>query len=72
MNTVFGKEVLKISWVFYLRILCFFQAEDLDVNASIHGNWTVENAKSKLHQFLQVNKINTDYKYTTVGPDHTK
>lgn len=48
------------------------EAEDLDVNAQIHGNWTVENAKSKLHQFMQTNKINADYKYTPVGPDHTK
>lgn len=48
------------------------EAEDLDVNASIHGNWTIENAKSKLHQFMQTNKINTDYKYTPVGPDHTR
>lgn len=47
-------------------------AEDLDVNAGIHGNWTVENAKSKLHQFLQSSKINSDYKYTSVGPDHTR
>lgn len=48
------------------------EAEDLDVNAQIHGNWTVENAKSKLHQFMQSNKINADYKYTPIGPDHTK
>ncbi|KAG8227389.1 hypothetical protein J437_LFUL000397 [Ladona fulva] len=47
-------------------------AEDLDVNAAIHGNWTIENAKSKLHQFMQINKIQTDYKYTLVGPDHTR
>lgn len=48
------------------------EAEDLDVNAAIHGNWTVENAKSKLHQFMQANKINSDYKYTQVGPDHSR
>lgn len=48
------------------------EAEDLDVNAAIHGNWTVENAKSKLHQFMQANKINADYKYTQVGPDHSR
>lgn len=48
------------------------EAEDLDVNAQIHGNWTIENAKSKLHQFMQSNKINADYKYHPVGPDHTK
>lgn len=47
-------------------------AEDLDVNAQIHGNWTIENAKSKLHQFMQTNKVNADYKYTPVGPDHTR
>jgi ATP-dependent RNA helicase A len=47
-------------------------AEDLDVNAQIHGNWTVENAKSKLHQFMQSNKIHSDYKYTQVGPDHSR
>lgn len=48
------------------------EAEDVDVNAGIHGNWTIENAKSKLHQFMQINKLNTDYKYTPVGPDHTR
>ncbi|XP_001604965.2 dosage compensation regulator isoform X1 [Nasonia vitripennis] len=48
------------------------EAEDVDVNASIHGNWTIENAKSKLHQFMQINKLNSDYKYTPVGPDHTR
>ncbi|KAK7867141.1 hypothetical protein R5R35_005856 [Gryllus longicercus] len=48
------------------------KAEDLDVNASIHGNWTVDNAKSKLHQFMQVHHIQADYKYTPVGPDHTR
>ena len=47
-------------------------AEDLDVNASLHGNWTMENAKSKLHQFMQINKINADYMYKAVGPDHTR
>lgn len=48
------------------------EAEDLDMNAAIHGNWTVENAKSKLHQFMQSNKINADYTYKCVGPDHTR
>lgn len=50
----------------------YFQAEDLDVNAGIHGNWTVENAKSKLHQYMQMNRVQTDYKYTPVGPDHNR
>nr|CAD7444842.1 unnamed protein product [Timema bartmani] len=48
------------------------EAEDYDVNASIHGNWTLENAKARLNQFLQVHKITAEYKYTVVGPDHTR
>lgn len=47
-------------------------AESLDVNASIHGNWTIENAKARLNQWLQQNKLNPDYKYTCVGPDHAR
>lgn len=47
-------------------------AELLDVNAAIHGNWTIENAKSKLSQFLQMNKLQADYKYTPIGPDHSR
>lgn len=47
-------------------------AESFDVNAGIHGNWTIENAKAKLHQFMQMNKINADYKYKPVGPDHAR
>ena len=48
------------------------EAEDLDMTATKHGNWTLENAKGKLHQFLQMNKINTDYKYSAFGSDHSK
>lgn len=50
------------------------EAEDVDLtaNASIHGNWTIENAKSRLHMFLQTNKIKADYKYSAVGPDHNR
>lgn len=44
----------------------------MDLNADIHGNWTVENAKSRLHQFLQTNRIQTDYKYSVIGPDHNR
>ena len=47
-------------------------AESVDFNASIHGSWTIENAKSKLHQYLQENRITADYKYNAVGPDHNK
>ncbi|CAL1541564.1 unnamed protein product, partial [Lymnaea stagnalis] len=48
------------------------ESEDCDFNADIHGNWTMENAKSRLHQFLQMNKIKTDYKYHVMGPDHNR
>ena len=56
-----------------LTCLCgLSQSEDVDFNADIHGNWTLENAKSRLHQFLQMNKILTDYTYKMVGPDHNR
>lgn len=48
------------------------EAESLDVNAGIHGNWTIENAKSKLNQFMQANKIQGEFKYNSVGPDHNR
>lgn len=48
------------------------EAESLDVNAGIHGNWTIENAKSKLNQFMQANKIQGEFRYTPVGPDHNR
>lgn len=47
-------------------------AESFDVNAGIHGNWTIENAKAKLHQFMQMQKIQADYRYKPVGPDHAR
>ena len=43
------------------------EAEDVDVNAGIHGNWNMENAKSMLHQFIQMRRIKTDYKYSAQG-----
>ncbi|RUS82449.1 hypothetical protein EGW08_009795, partial [Elysia chlorotica] len=48
------------------------ESEDCDFNAELHGNWTIENAKSRLHQFLNTNKITTDYKYHVMGPDHNR
>ena len=44
----------------------------MDMTATKHGNWTLENGKGKLHQFLQMNKINVDYKYSAFGSDHSK
>ncbi|XP_027854548.2 dosage compensation regulator isoform X1 [Aphis gossypii] len=44
------------------------EAENLDVNAAVHGNWTIDNAKSRLNQFIQSNKLkNVDYKYSFMG-----
>lgn len=48
------------------------EAESLDVNATIHGNWTIDNAKAKLHQFMQMNNIKADYRYQPIGPDHAR
>lgn len=48
------------------------EAESLDVNSAIHGNWTIENAKSKLNQFMQTNKVQGEYKFTAVGSDHNR
>lgn len=50
----------------------FQEAEDLDVNAGIHGNWTLENSKSMLHQWIQSNRIKADYKYSNFGPTHNQ
>nr|KAG5703072.1 hypothetical protein BaRGS_016233 [Batillaria attramentaria]KAG5706592.1 hypothetical protein BaRGS_005662 [Batillaria attramentaria] len=48
------------------------ESEDVDLNADIHGGWIVDNAKSRLHQFLQQHRIQADYKYSVVGPDHNR
>ena len=48
------------------------EAEDVDVNAGIHGNWTMENAKSMLHQWMQTNRIKADYQYSSAGQDHNR
>jgi hypothetical protein len=43
------------------------EAENVDVNAGIHGSWTMENAKSMLHQFIQMRHIKTHYKFAMQG-----
>ncbi|KAG9343499.1 hypothetical protein JZ751_013665, partial [Albula glossodonta] len=48
------------------------ESEEVDLNAGLHGNWTLENAKSRLNQFFQKEKNQTDYKYSQVGPDHNR
>ncbi|NXX74251.1 DHX9 helicase, partial [Urocolius indicus] len=45
---------------------------EVDLNADLHGNWTLENAKARLNQFFQKEKIQEDYKYTEMGPDHNR
>jgi len=54
------------------RCVRLLQAEEADFTADLHGNWTLENAKSRLHQFMQTNHIKADYKYSMVGPDHSR
>ncbi|NXN13925.1 DHX9 helicase, partial [Indicator maculatus] len=41
-------------------------------NADLHGNWNLENAKARLNQFFQKEKIQEEYKYTEMGPDHNR
>ncbi|XP_007893761.1 ATP-dependent RNA helicase A isoform X2 [Callorhinchus milii] len=48
------------------------ESEGLDLNAGLHGNWTLENAKAQLNQYFQKEKIQADYKYAQVGPDHNR
>ncbi|XP_061099703.1 ATP-dependent RNA helicase A isoform X2 [Conger conger] len=48
------------------------ESEEVDLNASLHGNWTLENAKARLNQFFQKEKNQTDYKYNQVGPEHNR
>ncbi|CDQ68495.1 unnamed protein product [Oncorhynchus mykiss] len=48
------------------------ESEEVDLNAGLHGNWTLENAKARLNQFFQKEKNQTDYKYSQVGPDHNR
>ncbi|NXU56884.1 DHX9 helicase, partial [Turnix velox] len=45
---------------------------EVDLNADLHGNWTLENAKARLNQFFQKEKIQEDYKYSEMGPDHNR
>ncbi|KAK9538315.1 hypothetical protein VZT92_003498 [Zoarces viviparus] len=48
------------------------ESEEVDLNASLHGNWTLENAKARLNQFFQKEKSSAEYKYSQVGPDHNR
>ncbi|XP_016385759.1 ATP-dependent RNA helicase A-like [Sinocyclocheilus rhinocerous] len=48
------------------------ESEEVDLNAGLHGNWTLDNAKARLNQFFQKEKNQTDYKYSQVGPDHNR
>jgi len=47
-------------------------AEEADVNAAMHGNWTMENAKSALNQWMQANRVKAETKFSSAGPDHNK
>lgn len=53
-------------------LFTFFQAEEVDLNAHLHGNWTVVNSKSRLHQYLQQNRCPAEFQYSTGGPDHNR
>ena len=55
-------------------VLCpqTLESEEVDLNAGLHGNWTLENAKARLNQFFQKEKMTSEYKYSQVGPDHNR
>ena len=72
MDRNFQKYSFKIIYYAYYADGFVFQAEDADMNADIHGGWTVENAKGRLHQYLQTFRIKTDYVYKVIGPDHNR
>ncbi|KAM9327076.1 ATP-dependent RNA helicase A [Gastrophryne carolinensis] len=49
------------------------ESEEVDLNAGLHGNWTLENAKARLNQYFQKEKMQGEnYKYSQVGPDHNR
>lgn len=48
------------------------ESEEVDLNAGLHGNWTLDNAKARLNQFFQKEKTQAEYKYNQVGPDHNR
>ncbi|XP_028328850.1 ATP-dependent RNA helicase A isoform X2 [Gouania willdenowi] len=48
------------------------ESEEVDLNSSLHGNWTLDNAKARLNQFFQKEKTSAEYKYSQVGPDHNR
>uniref|UniRef100_A0A3Q2E140 RNA helicase n=1 Tax=Cyprinodon variegatus TaxID=28743 RepID=A0A3Q2E140_CYPVA len=48
------------------------ESEEVDLNANLHGNWTLENAKARLNQYFQKEKTSAEYKYSQVGPDHNR
>ncbi|NWR58465.1 DHX9 helicase, partial [Bucorvus abyssinicus] len=45
---------------------------EVDLNADLHGSWTLENAKARLNQFFQKERIQEEYKYIEMGPDHNR
>ncbi|NXX96249.1 DHX9 helicase, partial [Centropus bengalensis] len=45
---------------------------EVELDANLHGGWTLENAKARLNQFFQKEKIQEEYKYTEMGPDHNR
>ncbi|KFQ44413.1 ATP-dependent RNA helicase A, partial [Nestor notabilis] len=45
---------------------------EVELNADLHGSWTLDNAKARLNQFFQKEKIQEEYKYTEMGPDHNR
>ena len=47
-----------------------FDCLAFNLSALLPGNWTMENAKSMLHGWMNKNRIKADYKYMSHGPSH--
>ena len=47
-----------------------FDCLAFNLSTLLPGNWTMENAKSMLHGWMNKNRIKADYKYMSHGPSH--
>ena len=45
----------------------YHEVEGGESSAAVHGDWTLENSKSMLNQFLQTRRIQADYVYSVLG-----
>ena len=49
-----------------------FDCLAFNLSALLPGNWTMENAKSMLHGWMNSKRIKAEYKYSSTGPSHNQ